>query len=53
VVTTAVADSGYYSENNVLKIQEKDIEPIIAMSREKHNSFLETYLMKQELQEGI
>ena len=52
VVTTAVADSGYYSENNVLKIQEKDIEPIIAMSREKHNSFLETYLMKQELQEG-
>ena len=44
VITTAVADGGYFSENNVLKVQVQGIEPIIATSREKHNSFLETYL---------
>lgn len=48
VITTAVADGGYFSENNVLKVQGQGIEPIIATSREKHNSFLETYLKKQD-----
>lgn len=47
-VTTAVADTGYFSENNVLTVQRQSIEPIIAIAREQHNSFLETYLNSQE-----
>jgi hypothetical protein len=47
-IKTATADGGYFSENNVLKVQEQRIEPIIATSREKHNSFLETYPEKQD-----
>jgi len=46
-IKTATADGGYFSENNVLKVQEQRIEPLIATSREKHNSFLETYLKRQ------
>lgn len=49
MIKTAVADGGYFSENNVLKIQEQGIEPIIATAREKHNSFLEAYLKKQDI----
>jgi hypothetical protein len=48
IITTAVADGGYFSENNVLKVQGQGIEPIVATSREKHNSFLETYLKGQD-----
>ncbi|HEY8780562.1 MAG TPA: transposase [Mucilaginibacter sp.] len=48
VIKTATADGGYFSENNVLKIQGQGIEPIIATAREKHNSFLETYLKRQD-----
>lgn len=44
IITAAVADTGYFSENNVLKVQGQEIEPIIAVSREQHNSFLETFL---------
>jgi hypothetical protein len=47
VIKTATADGGYFSENNVLKIQEQGIEPIIATAREKHNSFLENHLNQQ------
>lgn len=46
-ITTAVADGGYFSENNVLTVQGQGIEPLIATAREKHNSFLEAYLKKQ------
>lgn len=46
-IKTATADGGYFSENNVLKVQEQRIEPLIATSREKRNSFLETYLKRQ------
>ena len=53
-IKTATADGGYFSENNVLKVQEQRIEPIIATSREKHNSFLETYIERQgTIKEGI
>ncbi|HEY8783984.1 MAG TPA: transposase [Mucilaginibacter sp.] len=47
-IKTATADGGYFSENNVLKVQEQHIEPIIATSREKHNSSLKTYIERQE-----
>jgi transposase len=39
-ITTAVADTGYFSENNIADCEQKNIEPIISTSREKHNSFL-------------
>lgn len=47
-ITAAVADTGYFSENNVLKVQAQKIEPMIAVSREQHNSFLETFLNQRE-----
>jgi hypothetical protein len=47
-IKTATADGGYFSENNVLQVQEQRIEPIIATSTEKHNSFLQTYLERQD-----
>lgn len=31
IITAAVADTGYFSENNVLKVQGQEIEPIIAV----------------------
>lgn len=47
-IKTATADGGYFSENNVLQVQGQRIEPIIATSREKHNSFLQTHLERQD-----
>lgn len=43
-ITNAVADTGYYSEMNVLDSQKQDITPIISVSREKHNSYLKNIL---------
>lgn len=39
-ITSAVADTGYYSQNNIEKCPQ-DITPIIAKSKEKHNSYIE------------
>lgn len=43
-ITHAVADAGYYSENNVLKTIGLGIDPLIAVNRDKHNTFLENYM---------
>jgi len=43
-ITHAVADTGYYSENNVLRTMEMGIDPVIAVKRDKHNTFLENHL---------
>lgn len=43
-VSTAVADTGYFSENNIARCEQMKIEPIISTSREKHNSFLSNIL---------
>ena len=43
-ITNAVADTGYYSEENILKSQKQDVTPIISIAREKHNSFLHNML---------
>lgn len=43
-VTTAVADNGFYSEENISACEQKNIVPIISTSREKHNSFLNDIL---------
>jgi transposase len=45
-ITVAVADTGYFSENNVSKLQE-NIVAVIATSREQHNSYLETILNQE------
>jgi len=37
VVDTVVADTGYFSENNVDICNSNDMEPLIAVGREKHN----------------
>lgn len=43
-ISTAVADTGYFSEKNIADCQQMKIEPIISTSREKHNSFLSQIL---------
>lgn len=43
-VTTAVADTGYCSQKNITDCEQMDIVPIIATSRERHNSFLDNVL---------
>jgi len=46
-ISTAVADTGYFSEKNIDDCQQMKIEPIISTSREKHNSFLNNYLTQE------
>lgn len=46
-ITAAVADTGYFSETNVLKAK-KGIEPIISVARESHNGFLKNFFSKKE-----
>lgn len=45
-ITTAVADTGYFSENNASKVPE-GIVAVIATSREQHNSYLENALNQE------
>lgn len=40
-ISTAVADTGYFSEDNIKVCQSKKILPIISTAREKHNTYLE------------
>ena len=40
VVDTIVADTGYFSENNVTICNSNEMEPLIAVGREKHNQAL-------------
>ena len=42
-ITSAVADTGYYSQHNIENCPE-GINPIIAKSKEKHNSYIEELL---------
>lgn len=43
-IFTAVADTGYFSENNIVLCEKRNITPLISTSREKHNSFLSNIL---------
>ena len=43
-ITDAIADTGYYSEINVLTSENQGINPIISIAREKHNSYLDDKL---------
>lgn len=45
-ITAAIADTGYYSEQNIKNCPEH-IKPIIAKSKEKHNSYIEEILNAQ------
>ena len=42
-ITSAVADTGYFSKHNIEKCPQ-NITPIIAKSKEKHNSYIEQLL---------
>jgi transposase len=50
-ISTAVADTGYFSEKNIADCKQKNIEPIISTAREKHNSFLADILTRNPLPE--
>lgn len=50
-ISTAVADTGYFSEKNIDDCKQKNIEPIISTAREKHNSFLTDILTNNALPE--
>lgn len=39
-ITSAVADTGYFSESNINDCKNIGIEPIISTAREKHNTYL-------------
>jgi transposase len=43
-ITHAVADTGYFSAENMVKSIEMGIDPFMAIKRESHNSFLEKHL---------
>lgn len=43
-IAYAVADTGYFSENNIEQCKGRGIRPIISTAREKHNSFLQKAL---------
>ncbi|MCT4644187.1 MAG: transposase [Carboxylicivirga sp.] len=43
-ISTAVADTGYFSENNITDCEKTGIKPIISTAREKHNTYLEDKL---------
>ena len=50
-ITTAIADTGYFSENNIAGCEGRNISPIISTSREKHNSFLSHILNPEPIQD--
>ncbi|MBK3519994.1 transposase [Carboxylicivirga marina] len=43
-ISSAVADTGYFSEKNIDDCKNKGIKPIISTAREKHNTYLENKL---------
>ena len=48
-ISTAVADTGYFSENNIADCKKRSIEAIISTAREKHNSFLDNLLSNEPI----
>jgi hypothetical protein len=47
-ISSAVADTGYFSEKNINDCQSEGIEPIISTAREKHNTYLGSLLNKED-----
>lgn len=47
-IENAVADNGYFSEDNIKDCTKREIAPIISTSREKHNSYLNDILKNNE-----
>ena len=43
-ITSAVADTGYFSETNISQCNKMLVTPLISTAREKHNTFLEEVL---------
>lgn len=51
-ISTAVADTGYFSEKSIADCEQRTISPIISTSREKHNSFLSNILNPDPTDDG-
>ena len=51
-ISTAVADTGYFSEKSIADCEQRNISPIISTSREKHNSFLSNILNPDPTDDG-
>jgi hypothetical protein len=47
-ISSAVADTGYFSEKNINDCQSEGIDPIISTAREKHNTYLDSILNNQD-----
>lgn len=47
-IETAVADAGYFSAENVTQGHQKEVTPLIATGREKHNTFLAETLSSED-----
>ncbi len=46
-ISAAVADTGYFSEDNITNSQGRGIMPILSTAREKHNTYLESLFNKK------
>jgi IS5 family transposase len=46
VLSEIVADAGYYSEANAVACEDAGVTPYLAMSRERHHSWLDAKLRK-------
>jgi len=42
-ISAAVADTGYFSEDNITGSKDRGVMPIISTAREKHNTYLENF----------
>jgi transposase len=51
-ISSAVADTGYFSEKNINDCQSEGIDPIISTAREKHNTYLDSILNNQDNDAG-
>jgi IS5 family transposase len=51
-LTDIVADAGYYSEANAVACEGAGVTPYLAMSRERHHSWLDTKLRKAKSAPG-
>ena len=47
-ISSAVADTGYFSEKNINDCQSEGIDPIISTAREKHNTYLDSILNNED-----
>lgn len=52
-ITDAVADTGYFSEDNIEDCQRLNVTPVISTARDKHNTYLENVLNPKTYNEPV